>query len=297
MKRLLTILCGVTAALAMSSEVRADTRSTLAREAAEAVVARFGGRAASKGVPALAARIETCAARYGDDTYLAVRQVGPKALDLAERAGVNGTKVTRVLATHGTAAETAVLARPKAMAQFLQYGDEAGSVLVRHPGVAEKVIETAGASGIRAMATLGPQSGRRVAILLENEFAKSPAQHPALLEVIGRYGQKACDFCWDNKAVLAGAAAMTAFIATPEPFLNGTASLAKVAGETGVGMAKVAGERVAAPVVGGIFSTLGWLIALLGVLAVLAVALVWKYGLPSPASLKAAASILRGGGK
>jgi hypothetical protein len=42
-------------------------------------------------------------------------------------------------------------------------------------------------------------------------------RHAELLEVVGRRGDAAADFLWRNKGVLAGGAALTVFLANPEP--------------------------------------------------------------------------------
>ncbi|MFM8402757.1 MAG: hypothetical protein ACKOAH_33435, partial [Pirellula sp.] len=46
-----------------------------------------------------------------------------------------------------------------------------------------------------------------------------------LLGVVGRYGDRAMDFIWRNKLTLAGGTALAAFVANPEPFLDGTREL------------------------------------------------------------------------
>ena len=78
-----------------------------------------------------------------------------------------------------------------------------------------------------------------------------------LLEVIGKYGEPAMDWIWNHKGTLAGAAAMAAFLAHPEPYLDGTRKLTEsVAREVVVpvtskvidGGAKVAGSVVSATV-------------------------------------------------
>ena len=124
--------------LCMVPHVRADARTRLAQEAAEAVVAKFGSRAASKGLPALAARIESLASKHGNDVFQAVRRVGPQVFELVEAAGVNGSRAARLMARHGEAGATCILKRPRAMTQFLRLGEESAAVLVRHPGVAER---------------------------------------------------------------------------------------------------------------------------------------------------------------
>ena len=43
------------------------------------------------------------------------------------------------------------------MKQFIRYGDKAAMVLVRHPGVAEPLVERGGAEAVRAWASESPQ--------------------------------------------------------------------------------------------------------------------------------------------
>lgn len=280
-----TILC-VMVALLVVSPVRADVRSKMAREAADAIVARFGSKAAAEGVPALARRIETYAARYGEETFQAMRRVGPRAFELVDSAGSNGAKAMRVLATHGEAGATCVLKRPKAMAQFVRFGEDGASVLVKHPGVAERVVEQGGLPAVKAMAAIGPQNGRRVAMLMEGELGKA-ARSKELLEVIAQYGDRAAAFVWSNKGALATGTALTAFLANPGPFIDGTKDIAKVAGESAVGVTKSVGEHVVAPVIGGVFTVINVVLGMIGVLIAAATALMWKHGLPRPELIKA----------
>ena len=80
----------------LASNARADWRTRAATEAAESLMARFGAKA-GRSVPALARRIESLAARYGEDAIIAVRKGGPEAVRLVEAAGGDGAKALRVL--------------------------------------------------------------------------------------------------------------------------------------------------------------------------------------------------------
>jgi hypothetical protein len=44
---------------------------------------------------------------------------------------------------------------------------------------------------------------------------------PEVLAIIEKYGDKAMQFIWNHKGALAVAATLTAFLAEPEPFING----------------------------------------------------------------------------
>ena len=214
------------------------------------------------------------AAKHGPEAYQAVRRVGPQAFELVEAAGVNVPKAVRVLALHGEAGATCVLRRPAAMSQFLKYGEGASAALCKHPGVAERVIERGGMSAVKAMGAVTPQNGRRVAMLMEGAVGKS-SRHAEVLEVLARYGDRGAEFVWKNKGALATAAGITAFLANPEPFISGVKHLGSVAGTTTVGVAKVAGQHVVAPVIGGIFTALNCLIGVVAAAVVATAALMW----------------------
>ena len=267
-------ILGIASVCLGNEAVRADAKTKAIRETAEAVMARFGVRA-GRSLPALAEKIESLAARYGDEALVAIRRVGPEAFTVIEEAGVNAPRAVRLLAKYGEEGATCVLRRPRAMRQFVRYGEEAASVLVKHPGVAEPLIEQGGASAVRALVRLTPQGARRMAMVLEGEL-KTAAGKPELMEVIARYGQRACDFVWRNKKVLAAGAALAAFLADPEPYLNGVRDLLQAAG-----------EPVVKPVLGGVFTTLKTALGMLTLLMIAIAFLIHKYGLPVPKGLLA----------
>jgi hypothetical protein len=259
----------------------AAQRAALARETAEVMFQRFGAKA-GRSVPELAGRIENIAARYGDDAVHALRKGGPQAIGLVEAAGADGQKALRVLAVHGEEGAARVLSRPAAMKQFLQHGEGAASALVRHPGVAESLIERGGEQAVKALGAVTPQNGRRIAMLMEGELASYAGRHPEVLGVVASHGDRAVNFLWQYKGALAGGAALTAFLANPEPYLNGTRDIASVAGES-----------VVKPVVGGVFTLLNILLVAAGVLLLAIIGLAYKYGLPRPETVQTAVSLFK----
>jgi hypothetical protein len=260
---LMVVLC-----LLVAQPVHAQGKARLAREAAEMLFERFGAKV-GRSVPELTARIEGLAARYGDEAIIAVRKGGPSALNLVEAAGADGAKAVRLLAIHGEQGASRVLSRPTAMKAFLQHGEEAASVLVRHPGVAEPLLERGGMQAVKALGAVGPQNGRRLAMLMDGELANA-GRHPEVLGVIAKHGDTAVNFLWQNKGTLAGGAALAAFLADPEPYLNGTRDIAAVVG-----------EYVVKPVAGGIFTLLNIALTGIAVLLLALVGLMFKHGPPS----------------
>jgi len=214
-----------------SAEALADAKSQLAKEAAEYVVQRFGRKVVTEGTEVLARRIEIYAARHGDEFFMAVRRVGPRAFELTEAAGVNAPKAVRVMAQHGEEGVAAVLSRPKGMALLTQHGESAAAALVRHPGIGEPVIEKFGSPGIKALQVMRPQGGRRLAMMLESGALKKIGRSEEVLDVISKFGDRGMDFVWKNKESLAISAALIAFLADPEPFINGTKDITKIVAE------------------------------------------------------------------
>jgi hypothetical protein len=257
-----------------------QVRTKAARETAEMLFEQFGAKA-GRSVPELTTRIEGLAVRYGDEAILAVRKGGPSALGLVEAAGPDGARAIRVLAVHGEQGASRVLSRPTAMKQFLQYGDEAATVLVRHPGVAEPLVERGGVQAVKALGAVDPRNGRRLAMLMEGELA-SAGRHPELLGVVAKHGDRAVNFLWQNKATLAGGATLAAFLADPEPFLTGTRDIAVVAG-----------DAVVKPVVGGVFTLLNVALIAAGVLLLALIGLAYKHGPPKAESVHAFFSLFK----
>ncbi len=63
--------------VAVAPAVRADGKSQAAKEIAEYVMLRWGGKAVLEGTELLARKIEVAAARHGSEVFEAVRKVGP----------------------------------------------------------------------------------------------------------------------------------------------------------------------------------------------------------------------------
>ncbi len=280
MKTIILVGAVVAACLLDPPAAQAQLRAKAAREAAEALFEQFGTKV-GRNVPELTARIERVAARHGDEVILAIRKGGPSALGLVEAAGADSAKAIRVLSEFGEQGATRVLSRPTAMKQFLQFGDEAATVLVRHPGVAEPLVERGGAQAVKALGAIDARNGRRLVMLMDGELANA-GRHPELLGVVAKHGDPAVNFLWRNKGILAGGAALAFFLADPKPFLEGTRDIAGTVGET-----------VVKPVTSGIFTLLNIALVGIGVLLLAVVGVMYKHGLPKAEHIKGLSMLLR----
>lgn len=231
MNRTATWVLALVIILAPATFVHGDVKSVAVREAAEFVFKKFGKEVANESVESLAKQLEKLVATHGDEVLLAVRRVGPKAMTAASGAGKEAGLAYRMMARHGEPALAWISTRPTALRLVANLGDEAGEVLVKHPGIAEPLLEKFGSSAVGALKQVSPQNSRRLAMMLDDGSLAAVGRTPELLNVIGKYGDRAADFIWRNKGALAVSSALTAFLIDPQPFLDGTANLLDFAGQ------------------------------------------------------------------
>jgi hypothetical protein len=142
-----------------------------------------------------------------------------------------------------------------------------------------------GRPAVGDLGALGERGGRRLAMMANGELA-AIGRTPELLSVIARYGDPAMDFIWRHKGVLAGGAALTAFLANPEPYLNGTNRLAATVGENLVKPTVTAAGHVAEEAAG----FLCWTLTVIAVLLAAGLGLAMKSGAFEKPWVRAAAS-------
>jgi hypothetical protein len=208
------------------TQVYADGKTKAIQETAEWIAERFGRQITQKGMPSLVVRLESYVAKYGDGFLHAIRNVGPRAFQVVDDMGaMHASRAIGIMSRHGEKGLVNILTRPQALKLVTHLGETAEAALVKHPAIAEKVIASHGAPAIRAMQSLGTQGGRRLAMLSEAGDLARLGRTEELLSVIGRFGEKGMQFIWDHKGALMVTGAITAFLANPEPFIEGTVKL------------------------------------------------------------------------
>jgi hypothetical protein len=265
---LLTLPLAALAVLALAAPpAAADGKSKAAQETAEFVLRKFGKEAAKDGASALARRIERAAVTHGDDVFKAVRLAGPRGLHLIEEAGAHSRQVARLLAVHGEHGAVFVASRPRAMQLVLRHGEEAAAALVKSRGVALPAVESLGKPAIRAFQAIGSaQNARRLAMMASEggELARI-GRTPEVLAVIEKYGDKAMQFVWRHKGALAVTATLAAFLAEPEPFINGARDITQVVAKPLAEVPAIAAREGAAEVA----RKTNWTLIFLGIIAAL----------------------------
>ena len=227
--RAIFFLCILT--LLPSTTLLAGVKSDAAREAAEYLMERFGKEVGEKGVQTLTEEISIYSAKYGDETITAIRKVGPRTFKLLDDAGENAPDVVGLINRYGNDAVW-VASKPRNLAIFVRHGDESAEAMIKHPGIAGPVIEKLGTTAATAIRNVSGQNARRIAMMVDDGSLVASGKADEILEVVGRYGDRAADWVWRNKGFLAVATVATAFLADPEPFIDGTVEVVEVGGET-----------------------------------------------------------------
>ena len=254
------------------SPVRADVKTAALRETIEYVTKKFSKEAAEEGVEAFSRKVEQLAARHGDDALQAVRNVGPRALRIAEEAGEHGAAAVRAMSRYGDDGVVWIARRPQGLELATKYGDDAAAALVKHQGIAEKMIAEGGEAAVRALRAVDTPQAIRLAQMAADPATAALARNGQLLDVVARYGDRAMDFIWRNKGALTVTAALAAFVSNPQPFLDGTADLAQTVGENVIlPLASIPGK-----VAESAARSLDWTIVVVAAMMLGSLGLVWR---------------------
>lgn len=152
------------------------------------------------------------------------RKQSPITLEIVENSGRSTQDVSRLRAKYGDEALW-VIQRPRELAIFYRHGDAAIPAMLKKRTLATALIEKYGLPAAKAMQSLNGQNARRLAMLSRDGNLLAGKQSVPLLNVVSSYGDRAMEFVWHNKGALAVSAVLVAFLAEPEPFLDGARDL------------------------------------------------------------------------
>ena len=267
----LIVCCVLFAALfsePSSNPLYAGPTTAVVKELTEFLYRKVGGTVSKEVAEQMTIGVEKIVARYGDEGISALRKVGPSAIGVIESAGEAAPACVKLMARHGDEAIW-IVAKPKRLAIFVKYGDDAANAMLRHTELAEPMIERFGANAASALAQVTSQNGRRLAMLNNNGlFQAVEGQSPRLFDVIKEHGDVAADFIWKNKGALTVSATLTAFLLNPQPFISGASQLSEVAF-----------EQVAAPLANAAANNMPWKIIGISGMALLIVYVVGIHNL------------------
>jgi hypothetical protein len=198
--------------------------STAIREAAEVILAKFGKGAAGQTIEEVTESTAKAVARHGEDALSLLRKSGHAGFTALEDAGAKAPDVIKLYARRGDEAIW-IISEPKKLAIFIKHGDSAADALLKHPGIADSLIGRYGGDAVGALNGLSRQSAQRLSMVAEDGLLAATTQSPELLPVLGRYGDKAMDFVWENKGGLAVTTVLATFLADPQAYIYGAKTL------------------------------------------------------------------------
>jgi uncharacterized protein with PIN domain len=270
------------AANCLPAFAQAGVSSTAVRETVEYLSKKFGKEMAETTVETVTRKVETLAAKYGDNALTATRKVGPQALKYADEAGDLAGDSLRIMSRYGDDA-IRIVSKPAVLQLAAKYGDDATEAIVKYgPDMMTPVLSKYGDDAARAMNKLSRNEAIELATKIsDDQFAKLAAPQK-LLNVVGQYGDNAMVFINKHWKALAVGTVCLAFVNDPEPFINGTKELV-------VDGADVIGRNVVKPLAEGVASGTNWTI-FLGIVAVGILGLItYKIYLKQRAAAKTAA--------
>lgn len=203
------------------------------RELAEFVFKKFSKELGEESIETIAKQIDNVVARGGQQAIEAIQKVGPRAFHWIDDAAVDAPMAARLIAKYGEQAEW-VVTNPVRRSFASQFGDDAALAMIRHGAPAEQVLEVGGRSAANALANLSPRFGRQLAMLCDESATRKLVQNESVQGLIGKSGDRAMAFVWKNKGALLVTATLTAFLADPDPFIDGTKDLAQIAATNAV---------------------------------------------------------------
>ncbi len=207
--------------MSLAQEAFAGVASTAIRETTDVVMRKFGKEVAEESVEAVSKRIAEAGAKYGAEGLEAIGKVGPRAFGkITVEAGEHASEAVKLTAKFGEQAVW-VISKPRGLAVFVKYGEEAATAVMKHPGVAEGAVEHLGVPAARALNSVGSAEARRLGMMIEDGAIRAGEQSAGLLGVVEKYGDKAMGFIWKHKGALAVGATLAAFLHDPEPFIQG----------------------------------------------------------------------------
>lgn len=237
-------------------------KSAMVREAAKYVIKKFGSEAAEETVETVTSKLTQLCVSHGDDAIIAVKKVGPRAFKLVEEAGEHGPSAIKLMVRHGDDAAW-IISRPKRLAIFVQHGDDAAEAMIKHKDIVLPLLERYNTPAAQAFKAIDGQGARRLAMMQDAGELTKIGRTDELLTTVARHGDRAADFIWRNKGALAVATALTAFLADPKPFLDGSRDLAQVVGDVAKEPLREAARNTDWTMV--IFALLAALLAMVGV--------------------------------
>lgn len=195
------------------------TTSTI-RELSEFILKKFGKGAAGETAEQIATKTTKVLAKHGDECLPLLRRSGHAGFQALEEAGEQAPDVIKLFANRGDEAVW-IISQPKKLTIFLKHGDTAADALLKHPGIADDLIEEYGINAAGALTRVSRTQAQHLSMMAADGTLDAIPQKAELLAVIRKYGDEAMDFVWKNKGSLAVATVLASFLSDPESYISG----------------------------------------------------------------------------
>ena len=143
---------------------------------------------------------------------------------MLDEAGDHAPKIMRLYNSRGDEAMW-IIRQSERRALFIKHGEPAADAMLKHPHLAESVLQRYGDSGASALNRLSRGGAQKLGMADDSGLFTATPRSRELLHVIRAYGDEAMDFIWENKGALTVAAMLTKFLSDPEAFIKGFKSL------------------------------------------------------------------------
>jgi len=202
----------------------AGVTTSAIRETSEFILKKFGKGVAGETVEQIASKTTKVLAKHGDECLPLLRRSGHAGFQALEEAGEQAPDVIKLFAKRGDEAVW-IISQPKKLTIFLKHGDTAADALLKHPGIADDLIEKYGVNAGDALTRVSRTQAQHLSMMSADGTLDAIPQKAELLAVIRKYGDEAMDFVWKNKGSLAVATVLATFLSDPESYISGAKDL------------------------------------------------------------------------
>ena len=198
--------------------------TSAATDAANFIFKKFGGGVGGRTAADIAITTDRIVATHGEQAIPLLKKAGHTGFTALESAGTKAPEVIKLFAKRGDESLW-VISKPNRLAIFIKHGDTAAEAMIKHPGIADDIIERFGVDAASAFSKISVGSGQKLAIVTKDGLLSASARSPELLPVLRQYGDPAMEFIWKNKGALAVASVLGTFLADPQTYISGASEL------------------------------------------------------------------------
>lgn len=223
MKKLINVVV-ILFTMSFISVTQASVVTVPIKQVSKHVMTKFGKGSAGKTTEEFAENAAKIVAKHGDEALPLIRNGGHVGMKALEKAGAKTPDLIKFHARYGDEAVW-MISSEKRLALFIKHGDGAGQAMVKHPQIAENLIEKLGIDAVGSLNKLSKTGAQKMGMAEKAGVLNATPESAKLMLVVEQYGDKAMDFIWKHKKVLVTTAVLSSFLSNPKPYIDGTKTL------------------------------------------------------------------------